>query len=102
MKKEANKVWLHHATKDSICVVVNSKKYKDALGDEGFTKDRAEAIKQRAAQSEVITKENKIKELKIYAIGLSNDELGSLFDIVDIELVSRGLLETKEGEENAK
>jgi len=46
IKKEVQRVWLHHATKESKVVIVNSKEYKDMLKD-GFRKTMTEVLKDK-------------------------------------------------------
>ena len=93
-KKEVASGWLHHATEDSVCLVINSKEYKDRLKD-GWHKLMSEVLKERKLLEEAQADE--IEGLSPIT-DLTNEELGDLYDSCDAELVKRGLLESSEDE----
>ena len=94
-KKVASKVWLHHSSKNSICVIVNSKEYKDALKDGGYSKMRvaivADDVKDDLAKDDAFSVSN-----------LEDKELMELYDECDAELVKRGLLDEPKAKEEVK
>jgi len=91
-KKAPVKGWLHHATEDSVCLIINSKEYKDRLKD-GWHKLMSEVLKERKILEEAEADE--IEGLSPIT-DLSNEDLGNLYDSCDAELVKRGLLESHE------
>jgi len=97
-KKEVASGWLHHATEDSVCLVINSKEYKDRLKD-GWHKLMSEVLKERKLLEEAQADE--IEGLSPIT-DLTNEELGDLYDSCDAELVKRGLLESSEEEKGKK
>lgn len=98
VKKEVQKVWLHHATEDSKVVVVNSKEYKDMLKD-GFRKTMIEVLKDRELLEDAKADET---EGLVPVSDLSNAELSNLYNECDNELVKRGLLESQSEDETSK
>jgi len=95
-KKEAQKVWLHHATEESKVVIVNSKEYKDMLKD-GFRKTMTEVLEDRGLLEEAEVDETEgLAPVPKKPSDLSDIELGELYDECDAELVKRGLLEVSE------
>lgn len=101
VKKEVQKVWLHHATKESKVVVVNSKEYKDMLKDD-FRKTMTEVLVDRDLLEEAEVDETEgLTPVPQKPADLSDLALGELYDECDKELVKRGLLE-EEGNKDDK
>ena len=99
-KKEAQKVWLHHATKESKVVIVNSKEYKDMLKDD-FRKTMTEVLIDRELLKEAKADEIEgLTSIPSKVPDLSDEELGKLYDECDAELVKRDLLEVPELEKD--
>ena len=101
-KKEVASGWLHHATEESVCLVINSKEYKDRLKD-GWHKLMSEVLKERKLLEEAQADEIEgLIPVPAKVSDLSDEELGELYDKCDTELVKRGLLETPEDEKGKK
>jgi len=107
VKKEAPKGWLHHATEDSVCLIINSKEYKDKLKD-GYHKLMSDVLKERELLEEAKADETEgLTPVPAKVVELDDEALGKLYDVCDAELVKRGLLtvpedDKEEGKDNAK
>lgn len=101
-KKEAPKGWLHHATKESVCLIINSKEYKDKL-KEGYKKLMTDVLKERKLLEEAKVDETEgLTPIVVKPCDMSDEDLGKLYDECDAELVKRGLLQAPEDEKGAK
>jgi hypothetical protein len=104
-KKEVSKGWLHHATQESDCLIINSKDYKDKLKFSGYRKLMTDVLKDRELLEE--TKVDEIEGLTsipssglVFIKDLSDGELSEVYDACDAELVKRGLLEVLSEDED--
>lgn len=95
IKKEAPKGWLHHATKDSVNLIINCKEYKDKIKDGGYRKLMSDVLKDRKLlqDAEPTNEEGLTPVVKLVVSELSDDDLKDLYDECDEELVKRGFLE---------
>jgi len=102
VKKEAPKGWLHHATEDSVCLIINSKEYKDRLKG-GYHKLMSDVLKERELLEEAKADDTEgLTPVPAKVVELDDEALGKLYDICDAELVKRGLLAIPEDEKGKK
>ena len=104
MKKDSNKVtqgWLHHATKESVCLELNGPKYKQ-LVEEGYRNLLSDVLKDKKILEEAEADQTEgLSEIPSNVKSLTNDELEALYNECDDELVDRGLL-SESNEEDAQ